>query len=760
VKNLSSRWAVAILLAPVLLILGLAFLGGSNPASAKAPPSGKALVGVAFVSTLSSDNVTAFQRIFLNVSAVRLNASTNLSISDFGSGWVTIPVPSGVGKNSGVATVSTGNTFGGSTSSSTNSVLIGTASNQVQIDLNAIQGVAQIFNVAGVPAKTYNQVELVLNSGMPGNAVPVCPGPQPAGEGCISYKAVISPTPSPQTALTIRAAINGGLDLSKGQNFVTPLVINIDPGISAFPTSFNAPVLIDPSISVVANDQSAPPFTNALLATVQGTVTITNTSFSNKGPQAITALLSGTNNIVISQALPNSCNGQKTCTFTMYLPAAQPIADNTNPAFPGGTNYDFVFSQKNATYGVISNFNVFAPPGSSPIFNLPALAVAQKTTPSFTGKIVDYCTGIPVQAATVNLLLPDPKSPMAPANCAPATGKPFPPPGCVVVASASTDEVGNFPLPGSSKSPPPFMYVPNLGSSTPYEMIVTAAGFDRTPVTVTGAPGGSGFKCTPPTPAGKGCTVGLSHGIMSGNLVLGGGDTGPAAVMVAAEDNGTNNIENLTLVTVGSGNSTATYTMNVPDVNNIGASGLTIGSLDLFASTQDLFNGAPQKNTGHTFAVTANVGAPPAPNPGPPPACVTVNPPDLGSMTCVGHGSGTGTVTLADQGTNDTVVLSKGGVQIQSVPTVPFGANNAGRYAICAPADTYTFTHYVQPNPSPVATPTAVASVTVTLTGPTVIPTSTPSPGTTPVACPTICQTGQSPPNGCQICQGTTVVGP
>jgi len=93
VKDLSSRWAVAILLAPVLLILGLALSGGNQAATAAAPAAGKGTVAIALEGTFAnSQNVTSFQRIALNVVSIRLNPSTDADVSDFDSRWVTIPV--------------------------------------------------------------------------------------------------------------------------------------------------------------------------------------------------------------------------------------------------------------------------------------------------------------------------------------------------------------------------------------------------------------------------------------------------------------------------------------------------------------------------------------------------------------------------------------------------------------------------------------------------------------------------------------------
>ena len=103
-KDLSSRWAVAILLAPVLLILGLALMGNSDQASAAKTPANKAVVAVAFVSSFdNSPSAASFQRITLNVVSIRLNPSTDPNVSDFDSRWVTIGVPAGVGTSSRAA---------------------------------------------------------------------------------------------------------------------------------------------------------------------------------------------------------------------------------------------------------------------------------------------------------------------------------------------------------------------------------------------------------------------------------------------------------------------------------------------------------------------------------------------------------------------------------------------------------------------------------------------------------------------------------
>jgi hypothetical protein len=726
---------VAILLAPVTFILGLAFIGGSSPVSAAGQPNKKGTVAIAFISSFgNSPSAPSFQRISLNVISVRLNPSNDPNISDYDSRWVTIGVPAGVGRSFGVSEVYTGNNFG----SNGTSVAIGEGRSEIQIDLNAIQNVAEIFNAQSITAKTYQQVELVLDSATPGNVVPLCPQSFPAGEGCIVYPAKFqSSTPTPTQPQTIRTLAT--IDVAK--QMVTPLVIAVDPGIGAPPTTYNQSIIINPSISVIPNGNSTPPFSNPALGSIQGTVT-TNVSsgFSGKRPESIAAEMAGTNNVVETITLPKSCNGKKTCDFIIYLPAADESV--------GGTNYDLVASGKSTSYAVRSSVNIAA--GLNTDIRSAPLEVESKSVKSFTGKVTDFCTGVGVQAATLNLLVPDPAispTPDCTAN---------PPTGCVVAATASTDEIGDFPMPGNGNNKAAFNVVP-VDSTAGYELVTTAAGFDRTLVPITVNHGT--LKC--PTNSKKtGCNVAMSHGRLSGNILLGsdavGQETGPLSVLVVAEDSGTNNIENLTMVTVPSGATTVPFTMNVPDNTNVGVGGAAVTKLDLFASAQDLFNGAPQKATGHSIAVSSGVDAPAAPVDGSPPVCDTAPAPDLGGIACVGHGSASGTVTGPTG--NTTVVVGKADdtamppadVLIESVPAVPPGADNAGHYALCAPAGSYTLYHYENDQPTGYSTAVALAT-------PVVVPTASPSPGASPTPCPSICDnavTGQS--NGCLTCVGTS----
>ena len=722
---------MAILLAPVLLILGLALSGGNQAATAAAPAAGKGTVAIALEGTFAnSQNVTSFQRIALNVVSIRLNPSTDADVSDFDSRWVTIPVPAGVGRNTGVIQISTGNNFGGSVNtSSNNSVAIGTANSEIQIDLKAITGFAQIFNAANISAQTYNQAELVLDSATPGNIVPLCASGLPVGgEGCISYPAKLlqnttTPTPSPGN-ISIRTTISGGLIIPKNTNVVTPLVIAIDPGIlSGQPTaSVGQAIVIDPVIAAIPINppSTTPPFLNPALGTVQGIINTTASGgFSNSKSkvETITAEISGTNNIIEAVTLPSTCNGKKTCTFFLYLPAG-----------PGGTNYDLVASGKGTSYAVRSNVNV----NVGVLTNLAVpLAIVTRPAVTLSGKVSDPCTGFPIQAATLNLLVPDP---LVVASCTTAAGS-LPPAGCVVAATGASDEAGKFPLPGNGFNVAPFDMVPTPLTKTSYELTTTAAGYDRTVFEV--EPSGSSLKCDFQNAKTSTCNFTMSRGTLSGTVSLASAGTTLLSVLVFAEDTGTNNIENVSLVTIPANVTSVPFSMNVPDNANVGAGGAVVSEFDLFASAQDLFNGSPQVNSGHTIAVQSSVVAPPPPTGN---SCNASTTADLSGMTCVGHSSVSGQV--GNPAFGDTVVLSKDDVDIESVPVIPPGQTAAGAYTICAPADPlpYTLTHEPEGGSTAVTLPTPVVG---------------PSPGATP--CPSICDAGQG--TSCLTCIGETNIG-
>ena len=63
----------------------------------------------------------------------------------------------------------------------------GTGPSELQVDLNHIQTVPQLFNSQLVPATTYHAIELVLDGSNAGTVVPTClENPSSLLEGCIA----------------------------------------------------------------------------------------------------------------------------------------------------------------------------------------------------------------------------------------------------------------------------------------------------------------------------------------------------------------------------------------------------------------------------------------------------------------------------------------------------------------------------------------------------------------------------------------------
>ncbi|HVC43639.1 MAG TPA: hypothetical protein VND20_02395 [Candidatus Binataceae bacterium] len=758
-KNLSSRWAVTALLAPVLIVLAIGLVNSPRSARAYGVPKNKGFLAIGFVSANGgSTSAPSFESLLMNVIAVRLNKSTDTSLSDFAAGWVIVGVPAHVGGvGLGVSQINTGSNFGGNFGFNGVSVSIGEARPEVQVDLNAIQSLAQIFNTQAVPAETYGQAELILDTARPVTVIPVCGNALPRGEGCINYTATLDPSLSKQyirVALVDPKTGNAALDVSRQQ--LTPLILGLNLSFTGVPITSTGTYTVLPSMTWVQNTTPTPPtpITNPDLGTVLGEIdTSLSGGFASARPETITAEVAGTNNVVESLNLPTTCNGKPTCQFTMQLPASGD--PNTTPP-TGGTAYDFYASGKATSYAVRSNVIVYpsVPPNQngSPYLNIDLqtnpLKIVSKSQNSLSGKITDACNGIAIQAATLQLLMPDPlASPTA--NCLAN-----PPVGCVAVATAATDEVGTFPLPTNGKIVAQFAQIP-ADSSANYSMVVTASGYDRTfpPISATGGI----VKCTDSTKKGA-CDVSLNHGFLTGNVVLDAPATAQTNVLVMAEDSGTNNLENVGMVTIPVGSSSATYTMNVPDsLNPASSSGAAVTALDLFTNALDIFNGAPQIASGHTIAVVGDVAAPSPPTvTGGLSNCTgagsTVSQ-DLTGITCVGHGGVSGTVGGPAPFT--TVLLSKPDassnlVDLESAPSVPSNNANAGYYALCAPADPnpYTLTHVNNGIPDPSAT------AQVTLAAPVMVPTAVPTAGVTPTPCPGICDAGQG--TQCLICTGTS----
>jgi len=175
----------------------------------------------------------------------------------------------------------------------------------------------------------------------------------------------------------------------------------------------------------------------------------------------------------------------------------------------------------------------------------------------------------------------------------------------------------------------------------------------------------------------------------------------------------------------------------------------------LFATTIDTFQGISDPYQGHTIAVIQGVD-------GPQGTCPAVTAPAItDTISCVGHGSVTGSVANPNLGTS--VVLSKNGVMITNTPVQNQAPNidSSNSFSFCAPGDTYTVQRLQLPTPVasvvPSAAPTpfltgAVVDVTIPVAPLVGGPTPTPTPA---LKCPTTCS---NPGGTCPgICNNTTL---
>lgn len=239
-----------VLLAPVLIVLALIFTEHPRSAAAAKNPGPNGTLEIGFLGSITTPNPSTllFQRVLLNVVAVRLNPSTDPNIPDTDPAWVAVSVPPGLGRISAFGAITTNVNFGGFFGINGTAFEIGMGRSELQLDLNVLQQNVELFNGAQIPAQTYNQMELVIDQDNPGNLVPVCGSGSPRGEGCITYKgALLNPDTNPRTVSKINLARNG----------FAPLMLNVAVNIPAgAPTSSNATVVIDPTISVIPNTLS------------------------------------------------------------------------------------------------------------------------------------------------------------------------------------------------------------------------------------------------------------------------------------------------------------------------------------------------------------------------------------------------------------------------------------------------------------------------------------------------------------------------
>lgn len=682
VKYSNGRWLWAALAGSLLIVLGTLLLSGRERAMSQ---TGTGVVQVAFNSTLTSFDGTPiaehYQRVLLNVVSIRLNPFPGAT--DSSSGWVTIPAPAAVGTFNPSQFITTSLNFGGTGG------LLTAANSILQLDLVPTQNLPFFFNAASVTAQPYGQVEVVLDSVVPGNVVPLCQ--QGSGEGCISYLANLSPN----AALNVPFSTTG---FGVAPGAVTQLVINMAVNVgSAPPSPTTGAVAITPIISAQGN--LLPPTSPSPLGVVSGTVANPNANTT------VTAELAGTDQIIAATQLSNGA-------FMLNLPALSQQE--------GGTAYDFYVSGGNDTYAVASN-QVVSVQGSAatppPPVNL-SFTLQGSPVGSLNGTIADGCNGTAIEDATLKLLVPDTSKGSA-TSCDLSGASPPIPSNCVVVATAATDDQGHYPLPGTLFTNVPLFPTPGV---THYDLEISAPGYNTSVVPI--APG-SLFCPTSRFP--NSCSFNLQHGFLQGATELSSpNDTGNRLnALVMAEDSGTNNIENLTLSTIPGGSTSGAFSLSVP-VAAPSATAIPVNNFDVFASVQDLFQGAPQKISGHVIGTAANVGAPPS-------NCSTIPIPPLSPMDCVGLGSVVGGVSNPNPGTT-MVRLSKNGVQIAQTEPNSISPATGSLYNFCAPADSYTLTRY--------ESGIAGSSSPVTLVPPP------PNPST----CPSICQ---NPADTCLICQLT-----
>jgi hypothetical protein len=693
VKYLSRRWLwVALLILTPVAAGSLLLVGRSRVESASA----QGIVNLFFTATPTSSNGAPiwnqFQRVLLNVESVRLNTSTDLTLSDADSSWVTIPVPPAIAYNIPSQTITTSLNFG------TSGTLLTAPVSELQFDLAPAQNLPVFVNLASVPGQTYFQIELVLDSAPPGNVVPLCPQFAPAGEGCVTYPAGLASEDG------LRVLFPDGFEVPIGT--VQPLVVNLGVGVGPPPSTDRTGTLvfINPVVTPQSNVQNAGLIYNTALGLATGTVT----NFGSN--TVVTAEYAGTNQFV------STAKVQPDGSFLLNLPAA---------ATPASTLYDFYVSGSGA-YVVRSHVPVSSQgtaPAPPPITELGTLVVAPSAFGSLNGTVADACDATAIEGASLNLLVPDTTTPGSPVTCDP-TGTPAAiPSNCVRVASAGTDDLGHYPLPNTP--PPPFANVPlSPPPGVPYyNLEVSAAGYNTALPQVQ-----AGTLFCPTSRFGNSCSFNLEHGFLSGSVQLGGpNETGNRLnAMVMAEDSGTDNIESVSLATIPGKAASAAFTISVPDATP-SSEGIGVSNYDVFASVQDLFQGAPQPNSGNLIGTAASVGAPPT-------SCTTIGIPALSPMDCSGLASVFGSVTNADPSTT-SVRLSKNGVQIMETEPNSIGvAPNDNSYSFCAPSDSYVLTHY--------ESGVAQSSEPITLARPLTIG----SP------CSSICQDG-NPGGTCLLCQ-------
>jgi hypothetical protein len=521
----------------------MAFLPVGTGEGQVSGPTGNIVIG------LTGTYVAGFQSISFNVLAVKLNPNTDPAVfqNQADPNWITIPVAPGVGLNQ----ISSNDIFVqlftlfNLNPNGPNPAGAGTGPSELQVDINQIQTVPQLFNSFLVPANTYHQIELELDGSNAGTAVPTCRGtPQNLLEGCIASQISMV---NPSQFLT--ASSNAGVSVPL--NGLTTLVININPinanGIPQPPPFSGGLFEFNPSITL-------PPAAANFLGLVTGPAF---------GASKVAAELAGTGQVVETTTTGGGL-------YQLPLPASST-----------GTLYDLVASGPGFAYSFAHNVLV-----QRSIVQSVQLNAAPAGQIALSGKVTDACSGAPLQGATLEIVAP------AAGTAADCTQLPTPS-NCVVLASANTDDTGTYPMLASNFVLQPFKTVPN-GS---YTMIVTNAGYDTVAsnLSVSG-----GAACSAGT--GGVCNFALGRSQIEGLVTISPPVPSPRAlnVLVTAEDHGTHRIENVAMATVPPGSTAAPFTMLVPESSNV-------SSVDMYAAVSDYFNGLPEKASGHTIGVQSNI---------------------------------------------------------------------------------------------------------------------------------------------------------
>ncbi len=595
-----------------------------------------------------------FQNILFNIVAVRLNPSTDAAVPEGDPNWVTISAPPGLG-----------------------------AVGELQIDITPLQDNAKLFNTASVPAQTYNQIEVLIDQINPGTIVPSCAlTGLPVSEGCVSYAMKFSSSANLRTTAAVTVSAYG----------LTPVILDFGIDLVTNPP-VPPPVpggayIVTPIISVATTN-----FVGAVAGTATGGLKPTTSTSTTTGASVV-AELAGTNTII---AAADVLNGTAACgagggnCFTLQLPAAA----------PSGTAYDLYLHGGGVNSVAVSGLVVVR--GGSITYPFDTTVITASATVS--GTIADKFTGTPIEAATVNLLIPSTNDSNIP----------------VVVDSVATDSLGNYSFPA-------------IPSEQAYTLTVSASGFDPVSSTLDVPKSGS------PTcgPSKSVCSFSLPSTTISGTVSI---DTAPPSghnvqVHVMAQDAGTGNLENDVMVTIPSLFTSAPFTIRVPT---------SPSNFDLIASSSDLYLGVPDPFTGHSIAVLSNV---------PGGSSVAY----FGQLDCLGHGSISGTAASPDSETTVRLFQLDGSapVQLGETQVGASGSSIAGQFSFCVPPGTYNLQRYE--NGSAVATATGIV---VPTPAPFHVPTPAPSSGASPTAtatpCPSVCGNSSTCPG---FCSGTLLDSP